>query len=104
MITKLITTKNILDDKIVEQWNSVIPLLDKSYITGTTAIEGNIAYKYKGDLFGLFLELGINRELIYPFMKINGYDSSDEYDGTVLQFRVLDTSMLTIMYNMFTKS
>lgn len=101
ILTDLIPTETILDNKLIEQWNSVIPLLEKQYVTGVTTIKGDMGYKYKGDLYGLFLELGINRELIYPYIKVNGYDSSDEYDGKLTQLKVLDSGMLSIIYNMF---
>jgi len=104
VITDLIPTETILDNALLEQWNSVIPLLKENYVTGVTTIKGDMGYKYKGDLYGLFLELGINRELIYPYIKVNGYDSSDEYDGKLTQLKVLDSGMLNIIYNMFVNS
>ena len=91
MITDLITNTGMTEELRLK-WNSVIDMLKVDENNQVRKVEANMGYKYRGDLYGLFLEIGIERNLIYPHMKINGYDNSDEYRGDKTEFIFLDSS------------
>jgi len=72
----------VMDFELVGIWDKILAmgyLEDKVKIV---RLETGIVNTYVGDLFGLLNnELGIVRDAWYVIMKLNGYDSSVEYDG-----------------------
>jgi hypothetical protein len=103
MLADLIKNDKVMDDELLNNWNSVIDTLYTKHISKTTKVEGNLGHKYRGDLYGLFLELELPKEFIYPHMRVNGYSDSSDYDGSQLTFFVLDDSALRTYYQMFTR-
>ena len=72
-------------------------LLHKACVT-----DGN---KYKGDLAGLFKHvIGVRPDFILPHILANGYNSSTDYDGTQLEFIVLNDSTLNRLLTMMQRS
>lgn len=55
---------------------------ERSYINTTP----DMAYKYQGNLFGLFSEMKIKPELYIYTMYINGYRSPNEFKGDKVSF------------------
>jgi len=51
-------------------------------------VEPDIAYKYQGNLFGLFRELDIHPNLFTYTMYINGYTNPVEFAGDKYVFKV----------------
>lgn len=82
---------------IISMWHSVYPILKANYVvinnTGkVTLVDGR---KYQGDLEGLFKNvLRIKEEFILPTMLVNGYNNSQDYDGTQLEFLLLNENIL----------
>lgn len=103
MLTDLIKDNKVMDDELLNNWNSVIETLYTKHIIKTTKVEGNLGHKYRGDLYGLFQELDLPAEYIYPHIRVNGYSNSSDYDGTQLSFSVIDDAALRNYYKMFTR-
>jgi len=100
MITDMIKN-NEINKKLISDWyNSIDVILHNSDIK-TINIPGNIGDKYKGDLYGLFLELGIAPEYIYPHILANGYVNSQDYNGKKLDMVILDNMVLKNYLNYF---
>lgn len=48
----------------------------------------DVAYRYQGNLFGLFSELNINPNLFVLTMYLNGYYNPHDYQGDKVQFKL----------------
>lgn len=95
---------NTNSEKLIEDWNNVIYDLLTNHVTNEVSISPVLAEKYRFDLEGLFLnEFNIQQEHIHPCIRVNGYDSSNSYDGGKLNFMIVDSNMLTTYYRMFTR-
>jgi len=103
MLVDLIKDEKIIDDELLNNWNSVTETLYNKHIIKVTKVDGNLGHKYRGDLYGLFLELELPVEFIYPHIRVNGYTNSSDYDGTQLSFSVIDDAVLRNYYKMFTR-
>lgn len=88
---------------IIIDWNSVISKLYNLHVTKIVSIKGTIAEKYRGDMYGLFKYLDIQEEFIYPHIRVNGYNSSRDYGGSTSDIKIIDSSILNVYYEMFTK-
>lgn len=103
-IGKSISSVNT-NSELIEQWNNIVYDLISNHITNEIEISPVLAEKYKGDLYGLFTrELNITPELVHPYVRVNGYDSSDCYDGNKLTFSLLDNTVLNMYYRMFIRT
>lgn len=89
------------------RWIAMYPYLKENYTLATTiktvtVTDGN---KYKGDLAGLFKHvIGVRLDFILPHILANGYHSSTDYDGTQLEFIVLNDSTLNRLLTMMQRS
>lgn len=75
------------NESVIEMWNNIIPMVRNTldYIPNEISIA--VAERYRFDLYGLFVnELKIPDEFIYPNFLINGYVSSDEFQGDKTKF------------------
>ena len=75
------------NESVIEMWNNIIPMVRSNldYIPNEISIA--VAERYRFDLYGLFVnELKIPDEFIYPNFLINGYVSSDEFQGDKTKF------------------
>lgn len=61
-------------------------------IVTVTGLQADI---YAGDLFGLLNLLNIGREYHYVVMRMNGFFSSGDFDGTITEFIVPSNSALS---------
>ncbi len=103
-VSKLISTRTV-DSSLIEYWNNLIHDLLNNHVTNEVSISPVLAEKYKFDLDGLFAnEFNIQEEYIYPIIRVNGYDSSNCYDGGKLKLLLLDTSVLTTYYRMYKRN
>ena len=103
-MSNLINTKYKCTAELVKNWNGIIDILKLKHINRTVEISPSIAEKYRFDLYGLFKkELAVPEEQIYPHIRINGYYSSDQYDGGKLKLHLLDSTVLYNYYKLFTK-
>jgi len=106
MVTNLSIENNPLqtiDKNLIIDWNTIITKLYNLHVSKSVTIQGTIAEKYRSDMYGLFKYLGISDEYIYPHIRVNGYNSSREYDAMLLNIKILDISILNTYYEMFTK-
>ena len=104
-LSKYISLSNIRSEKMINSWNQSMDLLKRVLGTTTKTITPQQAEKYKFDLDGLFYnEFQIPKELIYPNMKLNGYDASYCYDGKKLSFLIFDGQGLNDYYTAFKRS
>ena len=60
-----------------------IDYVDRTYGYETINVSPDVAYRYQGNLFGLFSELNIKPSLFLYTMYANGYNNPTEYDGKV---------------------
>lgn len=100
-VAELIDHNGDLSATLVHKWNSVIEELKTYDIVNTIDISGVIAEKYRYDMEGLLIYLNVNRRYIYPTMRVNGFNSSREYDGSVLSIKILDNKTLFYYFEMF---
>lgn len=96
---------NMQDEYLVKKWNTLKPILKSRYVVSINEIGPLIAEKYKFDLWGMFKNhLYIPEQYIYPHIIANDYDSSNEYDGSRLRFKILDMKELGYYYKLFIKN
>lgn len=62
---------------------SYIPYLREASDNQFLAVDQHDAYKYEGDLFGLFDSMGIPRELHWVVMRLNNLSNVISYDVTI---------------------
>lgn len=65
-----------------------IDYINNNYEFKEVIVEPILAYKYQGNLFGLFHELNISPNLFLFTLYINGYNNPIEYDGNKLTFKI----------------
>ena len=96
-----ILVTGIISKTLIEKWNSIINTLSKYNVIDTIEITPVQAEVYKFDMEGLFKELNIPIEFIYAHIRVNGYLTSNDYDGYKLKIDLLDTNVLKTYYDMF---
>lgn len=70
-------------------------------ITGAIAVEPAVAYKYRGDLYGMLKEIGVESKYHYMVMRLNGYKSSADYQGDRVEFLQPDFSEIDLLRQIF---
>ena len=70
--------------------------------TTVVDVTAQVAEKYIGDLNGLLDTLAIDKKYYYLITRMNGYLSSEEYDGTATTFMVPDFSEASQILAMYT--
>lgn len=99
------TSANVQDSYLIKKWNTIKPIMKSKYVVSINEISPVYAEKYKYDLYGLFQQyFSIPEQFIYPHIIANDYDSSSDYDGSKLRFRILDTKELGYYYKLFIKN
>lgn len=103
-ISNTIDLGDVMTEDLMNKWNNIIDILEKKHIDREVSIKPTIAAKYEFDMYGLFQnELGIPPELIYPHIRVNGYNSSNCYDGYKINISILSSDILMSYYKLFTK-
>lgn len=98
-------TPYTLDKYWVKKWNSIKPILKYKYVAAVNEVTPLYAEKYKHDLYGLFkIYFGISDQYVYPHIIVNDFDSSYDYNGNKLRFRMLDNSKLNYYISLFKKN
>jgi hypothetical protein len=101
-ISNNIKDKEYNSERLIIKWNNIIDILKTSNKLETITVSSVISEKYRFDLEGMFKnELNIKEEHIYPNIRINGYDSSNTYEGNKIEFKLLDPILLDRYYNLF---
>lgn len=62
--------------------------VDKNYRYQQVSILPIDAYRYQGNLFGLFKHMGVSPSLHVYAMYLNGYTNPLNYDGAVHTFKI----------------
>lgn len=70
-----------LRDSTNMTWLNLLQYIRANGLVKEISIDTNIRIEYIGDLHGLMIYLNTNRRLQYINMLLNGYNSSNEYDG-----------------------
>lgn len=65
-----------------------IDYIDKNYNYQQVSVLPVEAYRYQGNLFGLFRQIGIPSSLYIYAMYLNGYNNPNNYDGVKNTFKV----------------
>jgi hypothetical protein len=65
-------TKHVIEDNL----NKMMLRKDSMLLT----VEPSVAYRYKGDFFGLMEHYKISTVLFWPALRCNGFTSPEEYD------------------------
>lgn len=98
-------TSNGMTEDMLKKYNSIISVMRETYAVGKVSVTPAMAEKYKGDMYGLFKnEFSIAETDIYLHIRINGYLSSDDYNGELLELQILDNSQLLIYRSLFKKT
>jgi len=74
--------ENMITDTYVQLIDDHIGIL-KNMIQETKPITGNKDYSYVGDFYGMLTALGIDKKYHYGIMKVNGIESSDDFNTDV---------------------
>lgn len=88
-------------------WISMYPYLKEKYTLATSIKKVSVtdANRFIGDLAGLFKHvIQISPDFILPHILVNGYNSSCDYDGTQLEFILLDNNILSRIQTMLHRS
>lgn len=96
ILVTAVTTKTL-----IEKWNSIINTIADKHVLETIDITPVQAEVYRFDMEGLFRELNVPPEFIYPHIRANGYMCSTDYDGYKLKIDMLDVNVLKTYYDMF---
>lgn len=75
----------------VSQLNDNLQYLDyinANYQFTEIAVDPGVAYRYQGNLFGLFRQLDISPTLFTFTMYINGYSNPVDYNGDMYNFKI----------------
>lgn len=77
-------------DSYVELNDNLLYLdyINNNYKFKKESIDPATAYRYQGNLLGLFKEMGISDDLLFFTMYINGYNNPVDYKGDKLTFKV----------------
>jgi len=100
-IQSIINTTTTLDQQTIDKWESVLNNLVTNHIANTIRLDGALTYKYRFDFEGYLISQGINKEFIYPHIRANNFNSSQDYDGSVMDVVLLDNSILAEYLDLF---
>lgn len=62
--------------------------IDITYNFNEVGVSPDVALRYRGNLFGLFQHMGIEKDLYVFMMYINGYTSPVDFDGNKFTFKL----------------
>jgi len=103
-LSNTIDLSDVMTETILIRWNNIIDALVSNHLEREVSIKPSIAAKYTFDMFGLFQnELGIPPELIYPHIRVNGYASSNDYEGVRTTIKLISSDIVLAYYKLFTK-
>lgn len=68
------------------------------------SITGEQSYLHRGDLTGLFLELGIPKKHHFAVMRANEFTSRHELDSTVTAIFVPSATKINLIENLYSQS
>lgn len=92
------------NSNLINKWNNIRIILKQKYVIATKEISTSDSRKYLHDLEGLFSDIFYTKpEFIYPHIIVNGYNSSCDYNGEILRFKILDNTALNNYYRLFTE-
>lgn len=95
LVDKLILPDSVvLDPNFYVLMDSHVDFFRKHPNTQAIAIPGQQAEKYRGDFTGLLDSQSIDKKYHYLIMRVNGWSSSQEYDGATLSFLLPDTTLM----------
>lgn len=101
MLSDLIKKQNV--DRTLEnkRWDKALPLLEKQkdILYKVDKIDIALADSRQGDFLGLLQSLNIPDHLQYVHMRINGFLSSVDYDGTVTDLYTIPQEYLEEFYS-----
>lgn len=101
-IVKLIKTTDLIDKDMVKKWQSVKGILIKNAIQTEIDVKASTSEAYKFDLEGLFINvIKIRPEYVYPHIIVNGYNSSQSYEGNRTKFFIIDNQYLSMFHSLF---
>lgn len=89
----------------MQEWNNIKLMLARKYVVAVKEVLPVYAEKYKFDLEGLFRDVfSIPKMYIYPHILINGFDSSQCYNGNKLRFNILDNEVVARYHKYFIRN
>lgn len=62
--------------------------VDAKYDFDLVNVDPDVAYRYQGNLFGLFAEMGISPSLFLFTMYLNGYNNPVDFAGDRITFKL----------------
>lgn len=72
--------------------------------TSVSTVEAGDGYRYSGDLDGLFSFIGLQTDMFWVTMRMNGYTSPIEYAGDKLDFLIPNRSTLNFLAQRYRQS
>lgn len=73
--------------------------LGKDNIENTVTIDSDKAYRFQGNLFGLFSDMNISTKYHIYTMYINGYTNPSHYKGDKQVFKIPNTAIINYLNN-----
>jgi hypothetical protein len=79
-------------------------LLIREVDTKASSIPPEKEYRHRGDFYGLLAELGIEPELHWVNLRVNGMHSPTDYDGMNYNIRIIRSTLLGKLLNKWNSS
>jgi len=67
----------------------------------TVVVSSHQGYKYEGDFYGLLGDLNILKKFHYIVMRVNGYESSADFDGNITHIVTPDFNEIDLLKNVY---
>jgi hypothetical protein len=91
----------VLDPRFYVHLETHVEYFKNKTTTDVVSITGLDAEKYKGDLYGLLLFLGIERKYHFLVMRMNDMVSSSDYDGLRDSLRIPNISEASAIIQLY---
>ncbi|EPU3828895.1 hypothetical protein ACVWU4_000875 [Campylobacter coli] len=105
VLTSSLTESEYISKDIILKWNSIVPVIERTTTLKDVTIDIKDANLYTHNLEGLLRDkFNINKEFVYPTIRINGYDCSEQYDGRALSFKLIDPYTLEKYYRIIKRN
>ena len=96
-LTSLISlpkNRTIYNPKVIQKLEDFRTILITDKTTRLEIVSNQVANKYKGDFYGLLLDLRVPLDYHWTTMRLNGYTTPEDYQGTELMIYIPSTTII----------